>query len=216
MRRPEKHIPFFSVVDAARSPGCMLCRLISSRTRKYLETLLYENVNDVGFREEWRASKGFCHRHAWMLADSQDALGIAILYQDLIGACGQELLAGKMGGDCPVCEAEDHALDNHIGTLLQYADDDELRSAIRGSDGLCVPHLRAVMRRLRNADLRQAFADVSARGMKKLHTELGQLIESFDYRHAPPTKECVKLAWRRAIETLVGHRDVPRTEKEPT
>lgn len=212
MKRSERHIPFFSLVDAARSPGCMFCRLIGSQTRKYLETLLYENVNDGGFRKEWRASKGFCHRHAWMLADSQDALGIAILYQDLIGTCGEELLVGKSGADCPVCKAESHRLDNHIGTLLQYADDDELCGAIQGSDGLCVPHLRIVMPRLRDARLRRALADASARDMRKLHTELGQLIESLDCRHSPPTDDRVKFAWRRAVEKLVGHRDVPKTE----
>jgi len=216
MKRSEKHIPFFSVVDAARSPGCMFCRLISSQTRKFLKTLLYENVTDAGFRKEWRASKGFCHRHAWMLADSQDALGIAILYQDLIGTCGPELLAGKIAANCPVCEAENRAFDNHMGTLLQYADDDELRRAIESSEGLCVPHLRLVMCRLQHPGLRQALADASARGMKTLHGELGQLIESFDYRHPPPKDDRVRFAWRRAVEKLVGHHDVPKTEQAPT
>ncbi|MGB9624685.1 MAG: DUF6062 family protein [Phycisphaerae bacterium] len=209
MRSREKHLPFFAVLDAAKLPGCMLCRLVSEATRRYLEHLLYENVNDAGVRAQWRKARGFCHRHAWMLADSQDALGIAVLYLDLVASCGGTILAEKAGDPCAICDAEAHVLQGHLGTIEQYHDDAELRAAIDASDGLCGPHLRVVLQRIRDADTKRAFVHVSEAAVQRLGDELRRLIESFDYRRSPPDDERTRHAWRRAIEMAVGHRDVP-------
>lgn len=209
MRKPDRHLPYFAVLDAARLPGCMLCRLISEATRRHMQHLLYENVNDAGFRERWRKARGFCHRHSWMLADSQDALGLAILYHDLIQSLGREPLMEPAGEACPVCESESRALDAHVAVIVQHWDDAELGDAIRASDGLCGPHLRAINRRVRRPEVRQAFAKVSTSALAQLEKDLRALIESCDYLHAPPSDERIKLAWRRAIEMIVGHRDVP-------
>ncbi len=209
MSSREKHLPFFAVIDAAKLPGCMLCRLVSEATRQHLEHLLYENVNDAGVRAQWRRARGFCHRHAWMLADSQDALGIAVLYLDLVESCGESVLSEKAGSPCTICDAEALALQGHLGTIEQYCDDAELRAAIDASDGLCGPHLRAVLQRVRHAGMKRAFVRASETAVQRLGGELRRLIESFDYRRSPPDDERIRLAWRRAIEMVVGHRDVP-------
>jgi len=205
----EKHLPFFAVLDAAKQPGCMLCRLVREATRRYLEHLLYENVNDPGLRAQWRKARGFCHRHAWMLADSQDALGIAVLYLDLVESCGRAILAERAGTPCVICEAEARVLQSHLETIEQYHDDAELRAAIDASDGLCGPHFRVVSQRLCRPEMRQAFARVSEAAVQRLGGELRRLIESFDYRRSPPDDERTRLAWRRAVEMVGGHRDVP-------
>ena len=49
MAQPDRHMPFFRVLDAARQSGCLLCRLISTHTRRYIESVLYESVNDTDF-----------------------------------------------------------------------------------------------------------------------------------------------------------------------
>lgn len=205
-------MPFFRLLDAARQPGCPLCRLIRAHTRRQLESILYESVNDVGFRDRWRAARGYCHRHAWILAEFHDALGTAILYEDVITFHGARLLTEGTGAKCPLCRAEATDLDDRIAVLEQSWDDDELRAALEAGDGLCGPHVRAVLRRVRRAEVREALLRVSATRLQRLAAELRQQIDSCDYQHAPPTDERIKHAWRRAIEQLVGCRDVPPTD----
>jgi len=205
-------MPFFRVLDAAWQPGCVLCRLISTRTRRHIESVLYESVNDTGFRDAWRTARGFCHRHSWILAEFKDGLGTAILYEDVINHYGERLLTEGSGRGCPLCKEAVVDLDDRIAVIEQSWDDDELRDAIEAGDGLCGPHLRAVLRKARRADVRETFLKVSAARLKQLAVELRQQIDSFDYQHTPPTDERVKNAWHRAIEQLVGCRDVPQTD----
>jgi len=212
MSQPDRHMPFFHVLDAARQPGCVLCRLISTRTRRHIESVLYESVNDTGFRDRWRAARGFCHHHSWILAEFMDGLGTAILYEDVINHYGERLLTEGAGRGCPLCKAEAVDLDDRIAVIEQSWDDDELRGAIEAGDGLCGPHLRTVLRKARRADMRETFLKVSAAQLKQLAVELRQQIDSSDYRHTPPTDERIKYAWRRAIEQLVGCRDVPQAD----
>lgn len=74
---------------AMRQPGCPLCRLQQEAEARYLENLLWENVNDPATRAQWAAGLGFCKRHAWQLQRLEarrygDGLGNAILYEDLL------------------------------------------------------------------------------------------------------------------------------------
>jgi len=212
MPQIDRHMPFFRLLDAAREPGCLLCRLISTHTRRHIESVLYESVNDVGFRDGWRAARGFCHRHAWILAEFKDALGTAILYEDVINHYGERLLAEGAGTKCPLCRAETADLDDRIAVIEQSWDDDELRGVVEAGDGLCGPHLRVLLRKARRADVRQTLFRVSTARLRQLAVELREQIDSFDYQHAPPTNDRIKYAWRRAIEQLLGYRDVPPTD----
>jgi len=212
MPQIDRHMPFFRLLDAAREPGCLLCRLISTHTRRHIESVLYESVNDTGFRDGWRAARGFCHRHAWILAECSDALGTAILYEDVINHYGERLLAEGAGTKCPLCKSEAADLDDRIAVIEQSWDDDELRGVVEAGDGLCGPHLRVLLRKARRADVREAFLRVSVTRLKQLAVELREQIDSFEYQHAPPTSDRIKRAWRRAIEQLLGCRDVPPTD----
>jgi hypothetical protein len=82
---PPKFIGFFRLIDACKSAGCPVCRCLEADTRHYLDTLLYEHVNDPETRARLRASWGFCNWHAWMLRETPDsAFGSAILGEDLL------------------------------------------------------------------------------------------------------------------------------------
>jgi hypothetical protein len=66
--------------------GCAVCRLVNSIGRRYVESILYELVNDPGVQAEFRESLGFCSRHDYLMVG--DGLGTAILYR----AATRELL----------------------------------------------------------------------------------------------------------------------------
>jgi hypothetical protein len=79
-----KHTPYYELLEALESGCCALCYLGQQAARRYLQSLLYEGVTDVGVRQHVRAAKGFCRRHAWQARAEGGALGIAIMYRDVV------------------------------------------------------------------------------------------------------------------------------------
>jgi hypothetical protein len=82
---PSKFIAYFELSDAFREEGCPICRLLLKWTRRSLDSLFHEFVNDPGVRQRLRASQGFCNWHAWMAATIDNSQsGIAVIYEHLL------------------------------------------------------------------------------------------------------------------------------------
>jgi hypothetical protein len=80
---PQGHdMVYHRLLEACGAQGCPICHLRNEGVRRYLDSLLYESVNDVGLRQVLLRSRGFCPAHAWELARFGDSLGIAIIYKD--------------------------------------------------------------------------------------------------------------------------------------
>jgi len=79
---------YFELLEVFPQPGCPLCRVVQSAVERSLTHLFYESVTDPTVRHRLRRSLGFCKRHAWLLVDARigDALGMAIIYHDLLGS----------------------------------------------------------------------------------------------------------------------------------
>ncbi|HLK55081.1 MAG TPA: hypothetical protein VKU00_00865, partial [Chthonomonadaceae bacterium] len=65
-------------------PLCALCRLTARSVERALRTLFAEFVNDPPTRQRFRQARGVCAAHIPLLAELGDALGVAILYHDLV------------------------------------------------------------------------------------------------------------------------------------
>jgi len=109
--------------DHLTGPGCPLCAIRAAAQKRYLETLIYEGVNDPGNRDELIAGRGYCGRHALALRDEDreqtgESLGTAILYaavlrerlgelKRLVGVRGRGLTRhvdrASVPPRCPVC-----------------------------------------------------------------------------------------------------------------
>ena len=76
----------YNLLEACRQTGCPVCRSEQRSIERYINNLFYESVNDVTTRERLRASLGFCREHTHLILDKRlgNALGFAIIYQDLI------------------------------------------------------------------------------------------------------------------------------------
>lgn len=74
------------VLAAMALPGCPVCRLSSFRVERFLDRLIYEQINDLEVRQALRASRGLCSPHAWQLArmPNSPGLGLALVYRDVI------------------------------------------------------------------------------------------------------------------------------------
>lgn len=80
-----KFVSFFKLMDACEAPGCPVCRCLLADSRRYLDALLYEQVNDPDVRRRIRAAWGMCNWHTWMLREVADsAFGSAIIYEDAL------------------------------------------------------------------------------------------------------------------------------------
>lgn len=93
-RRVSKFIAYFQLLEACDKPGCPVCRCLRELTFRSLDGLLYEQVTDPGTRAVFTQSWGFCSWHAWMATEVRNAaLGMAILYQDLLSQLHARLSA---------------------------------------------------------------------------------------------------------------------------
>src|SRR5262249_12965689 len=83
---------------ACAQDRCPICTLVLRSERRFLEALIYEQVNDIGGREVLRASRGFCARHSGMLVGSPAALGSSIIARDVLRALQRVLAAESSTG----------------------------------------------------------------------------------------------------------------------
>lgn len=70
--------------DAFGQPGCPFCRLLTRRADRYLDSVLWELVNDPELRSELNLARGYCQQHGWLLVRAGSALGVAILSRDVV------------------------------------------------------------------------------------------------------------------------------------
>jgi hypothetical protein len=98
-RRPEKHMPFYKMLDIFGAGGCPVCNLVARAVDGWFTGLLYENVNDRTMRARFARDVGMCNRHVHQLGGYNDGLAIGILYREIIAGAIRSL--GGSGSDIP-------------------------------------------------------------------------------------------------------------------
>ena len=224
----EKFIGYFRLIDACAAPGCPLCRCLLDESRRYLESLLHEQVTDVETRRRIRLSWGFCNWHTWLLADiAGSTFGAAIVYDDLVARLlrrtgelrSRSRPAGWLGNlrrrsratlvdlwksraPCPGCVDAAATETRYLDTVLTFLDDEALRTAYALSDGLCAPHLvQAVERGPESAD---ALVTRTRQAWARIGRDLGAFVGKHDHRNRQPFTEAEAAACARALEMLAG------------
>ena len=231
---------YYDVRDALAQPGCPVCRLKARSEERYLDALLWENVNDPGIRDHVRRARGFCHEHAWQLIRPAASLGVAILHRDVLRTLLEILDGGKFQArpflslqrahealdaeqpaaatadlvarltpqtPCPACKQGEVMETIYLDTLLgELTGEDGLRAEYEASAGLCLPHLRQGLERLRDEAVFDALVSAQQAIWQRLESDLEQFIRKSDprYREEPWGDE--KDAWLRATAALAGNR----------
>ena len=118
---------FYKLVEACRELGCPVCRLEQQSVERYLDSQFYENVNSPAWRDQLRASLGFCHEHAWLGVNKRlgDALGYSIIYHDIVNAVLKRIEDQRSS---PGAARRSSWLGQASETLRQHAE--RLRSAL--------------------------------------------------------------------------------------
>ncbi|MEZ0396216.1 MAG: DUF6062 family protein [Anaerolineales bacterium] len=213
-------------------PGCPVCALGQRVSSRYVDSLFYESINDPAARARLRASLGLCYEHAWLLIEARlsDALGQAILYRDLaktllerlpeegeplderaLRSLGEALTPEAV---CPACESRAQAEQRALQALARSLERRDYLAEFEKSEGLCLPHLRAL---LQEGGLgRKALAAVlrhQRRRLTNLEGELAEFIRKNDYRFQGEGMGAERDAYQRAAAFLTGRRR-PMSRKE--
>ena len=225
-KTPQKHMTYFNVLETFEHAGCCaLCALELHSMRRYLDNLLYENVNDTGVRGNLAGSRGYCPRHAHMLLKFADGLGTAILYRDQV-LVTLEFLQGQTNGftkldranklrefttprdRCSACVMQARDRQRYISTFLEWFDEPEMRQAFDAGPGLCVPHLLLVLEQVRNTASREYLIAAHIDKYAGLANQLDEFIGKHDYRFCDEPLGDEKDSWQRVVNMMVGVKDV--------
>jgi hypothetical protein len=76
----------YDLVEAFRSRGCPLCRVIAVDERRWVASFWREGKQAAGARRRFFEGGGFCRTHAWLLYRLVAAEGAGAAIADLYGA----------------------------------------------------------------------------------------------------------------------------------
>jgi hypothetical protein len=161
---PARDLNAVQLAESMRVAGCPLCHHRARAVGRFIDGFLYESVNDVTFRRNLDAARGFCatHTHALFDADrrmSGGMLGSAILLGAIMRIREEELRTAHSArgisrgrrvqdaarpAECLVCAESRHIDEVSAGSLVRFAEDAQWADAI-GAAELCLQHLVHLM-----------------------------------------------------------------------
>ena len=226
-----KHTPYFELLEAQGMAGCPICRLVYKVTDRYLDAILYEAVLDPDVRAKLKGSRGFCDEHVEMLRRKPGrALGIALIYRDIIRSFAEATDAARFQGDtspirkllgktqhnvrvieklsasvdCPACGIGQGAADNYLDLLLAYLDDEQLYRAYAEGEGLCLPHFMHAIERADDREALRRLIEPQVVRYRRMLGDLDEFIRKRDYRFRHEKYGEEGDVWLRTMNTVVG------------
>jgi len=209
-KKQEKHSNYFELIEALHQPSCAICQLSEKSVTRYIETLLYENVNDPSTRKRLRRSYGFCPHHARIALAQQDAFGLGIIYADLLGNALNSIANGQwqnieIAQHCPVCETAIESAERSLHTMIQYFGESDFQQALQTAGPVCWEHFSKLIAMSKNLQLRQQIIKWELEKLEVLQTNLAEFLRKHDYQFRQEGfKEAERSAWLRAMEFFVG------------
>ncbi len=226
---------YHTFLETFPKPGCAVCNMLLRDGDSFLDSLMYEYVNDLNTHAAFRASRGLCNEHSWQLTDYLgNALGIAILYRaaidetlKIIGQTSDKItpqsrlgrllgaspehsassLADRLepSGPCVACEMLIKSEKLYIQVFNDYLSDIPLQDAYRNSDGLCLPHFRQALRQANNPERLDLLLSIQCEIWAKLKAEIGEFEQKINQQISEMT-ESEGNSWLRAIGRMAGEK----------
>ncbi|MBI1276809.1 MAG: hypothetical protein GC179_01640 [Anaerolineaceae bacterium] len=228
---PELPMNFHRLIEAFPEPGCVVCNLTERDVNRFLDSHLYEYVNTPETHANIRASRGLCATHSGHLVEfGASVLGITILHAvimdellktaaepnratstfgRLIGSNGNSL-ANRLEptGECMACQALERAESQHVNSIAEHINEQEMYDAYAASNGLCLPHFRRALRAAPNGKTADVLTKLQLPKWRALKAELDMLADKYDVNHNDEAVGAEADSWRRALIMVSGNRDV--------
>lgn len=225
---------YYDLLEMFEQPGCAVCRILQRDAHQMLDSILYERVTHPPTQNIFRACRGLCGEHGWQLTQFSNALGTAILYEQVAheiltimgehspGRVGQGIrrmftqhpnaaLADALEPTtvCPVCVMTDDAESRYLRLLTDHLGDAKLMGAYRASEGLCLGHFRQLLRVTEDIENSKSLINAQNVILERLRLDLLEFMRKNDYQHV---SEAVKPneanSWIRAVSRMGGERGV--------
>ncbi len=204
---------------ACHKTACPVYTLVQRAGARYIEGTFNESILDPGVRQKLVDSFGFCYEHSWQAINLKlsDALGNAILYQDLVKDALRKIKENEQNSgsrlasmlepitSCPACLIEEATLERVIATLAAALSNQDFIAEFMESSGLCIPHLQRLLPRLDGK--RQAeILHHQAASLENLQSELAEFIRKSDYRFRDEGFGKEGDSYKRAADIIKGKR----------
>jgi hypothetical protein len=205
----EKFTQYYELLDAFKEDGCPICTKLQKGNRLYLDSLLYEHVNDPPLRTHLRSSMGFCHRHSQQAIELGDRFGLSIIYEDLLSgvlaSSERDESPPNSTGMCPACVQEHVTEENVLQVTLNFLDEPEFQDGLRNAQPFCLNHSNKLIGLEKRKDRRAALLRSQCEKLRSLHHNLKEFIRKHDHRYQhEKIGEDEAISWRRAIQYFVG------------
>ncbi len=219
---------------ALKKVGCPICQLGQQTGHGYLDSILWESVNDPGTRAKLTESLGFCGRHTReTLTFAGEKLGVAIIQRAVLQEVARRLpVASAMPQrtilqriqdqwrnqpdapqadsplnptcPCPACVQQAAGEKRALHVLLEHLQQD-LDEPLRSAGGLCLPHLQDALEECRQPEIAAALIQIQQAVWQDLGTHLSEFIRKNDHRfQGEKITEGERAAVDRAVAALTG------------
>lgn len=214
----------------AEDLGCPVCRIGLRAAHSYMDTLLWESVNDPDRRNVLDQTLGLCGRHSReLLRFPGQRLGVAIIEQAVLREALRRLqgrsspqnngLGQRLGQwlrfgytqdpashteICPACQQQQASEARAVEALLEYFLED-LDTPLQEAGGLCWAHLQMALAQPTDSATHQALVAGQQEIWAQRIAELNEFIRKNDhrFRHEPLSTE-ERESIERAIAILTG------------
>ena len=209
--KPEELALFSGALRRALArPGCPICRLVRESEEKWIWTLLYEYTGDPRTHAMFSRAAGLCSHHGQLMRRVVEGRrlmtpsGVARLYETAVRELRAQLAVPKRRRDgCPLCSYAERTAGRQVYFLARLLAGEEWRGAFSASQGVCWPHLRALLPHASREVRKWALRDFSRR-LEKLEHELAELQrkQRYDVPEGLSLEEAD--SWREALWRLGG------------
>lgn len=215
-------LAFYDLIETFPQPGCAVCRLLQRDVERFLSALLYEYVNEAETHRAFRDARGLCNQHGWQLTRfGGNSLGIAILHRAALDEVlkitertptgGRARTPGAPLADnlepakgCLACDLMTRSESDYLDVFAQSMGEARFTAGYAESSGLCLGHLRLLLRRPMNAAGLRHVLEIQRGLWTRLKAELALFEDRSgnDRRHEVMGDEAD--SWLRAIGVLGG------------
>ncbi len=158
--------------------GCRLCAYEHHQSKRFLEGIANDGVNDPPLRIRLRSKGGFCPRHLKVFVEEARVLSSAILLEDLLSHRLERARLGKSPTviNCEACAIEIKTRDNLAKHIKRVRGDTIFLKFLLEQD-LCVSHIESITHQLPE---RQCHPFIEKH--QQLLAHLAEVIRKHDYR----------------------------------
>jgi len=218
-RSTMKSRPEAELMEAALKP-CQVCTVISDAMFKFMASFQYQIFVNENERSALAGRGGLCAFHTWQYADIASPQGISSSYPAVLKALGLRLRtvaetnpAGGLGAGtrslltsqekCRACQEQSAAQEKVIREILEKVSVEGGQDAAR-LPILCLPHLSALLRKVRDTELGQTLVHFEAALFERLAENMERCALKYDALRRGLQSEDERVAYHRGLSQLVG------------